>query len=520
MTSANAEAATYARLSRLVGEEDSTERQAATASEWCERQGLPVVETFTERGSGFKRSARRPAFAAAVSWVLAAPGRTLVVYKLDRLSRQGMGKVGTLLDDLEAAGSRFVSVRDGLDSSVPGHRMVIAILSEQARQESVNTSTRTADAKRAKRAAGKWLGGAPPHGYRRSEGGRLVQDPATAPVVRRIVDEVLAGRSLVQVCRGLNADGVPSPGEHLRSRGVRVPRDDEGRPLAEWEPSEWRQTTLSALLRSAVLAGFAPEGRGGIATDTHGEPILVVDGPAVITLAERRRLLAHLEARTMTDKRNGRRIGAGRPSSALLGNLARCGRCGGPMRSAGQSYYCEARRSGGSCPGMTVSVDPLDSYVMRRVLSYLAALAPEPGEDPDPRLTAVAERWLAVRQPEAAAEAQEAEAEAAEVKARLATLEDEYLLHARIPQDRYERLHALLSERLAALESLAAAAPAPLDLGPLLDFVEAAEAAEAAEPALLRDVVRLVVDRVTVRPVDRRGERFSPSRVTIDPLDT
>ena len=53
-----------------------------------------------------------------------------------------MGHVGLILDELEKVGGRIVFVADGLDTSKPGVWPIIAILAEQARAESDNTSWR------------------------------------------------------------------------------------------------------------------------------------------------------------------------------------------------------------------------------------------------------------------------------------------------------------------------------------------------------------------------------------------
>ena len=68
--------------------------------------------------------------------IVTAEVATLVGWKLDRLSRRGLGPVGQVLDQFERAGGRLVSVKDGLDTAQPQARMIIALLSEFARAES------------------------------------------------------------------------------------------------------------------------------------------------------------------------------------------------------------------------------------------------------------------------------------------------------------------------------------------------------------------------------------------------
>ena len=87
----------------------------------------------------------------------------------------------------------------------------------------------------------RFLGGRPPYGYRLADAGphpnqahaawgrrchRLAPDPVTAPHVRRMFAERLAGRSVAGIARALNERGVPCPSaadpERNRHRGGQV----------------------------------------------------------------------------------------------------------------------------------------------------------------------------------------------------------------------------------------------------------------------------------------------------------
>lgn len=515
MTSNGNAAALYLRLSKDRVDQTSTARQEADSRAHAEREGLEVGEVFSDLLSGFQRDVARPGFDAAVAWVTDGPGRTLIVWKLDRLSRRGIGQVGMVLDRLESVGSRVVFVRDGLDSSTTGHRMVIAILSEQARQESENMSVRTRSALQARRDAGKWSGGLPPYGFRLVAAavppgaknpeafhvdpsglpGSLALDPDTAPVLRRAVDLFLDGQSTYKVALALTADEVPAP------RG-----------------GSWRAGTIWQMLRSPVLAGWLPAAKGStepaIIPET-GEPIVV--GQPIISPDERRRIALEMERRSVTapqgrGQRRGKRAGR-----ALLSGLARCGECGAAMsaRMTQNGYACSDAGAGASCPGCTASMSGLDAYVSSRALARLAAL--EPG---DPVLDAVAARWLAQHDPAGVQAASEAEATVADLAARLADLEDARYLRDEFPgpdgAERYTRLRGALMERADAARAEVAARPSKrVDLGPLLDTVLSREAWAVASMEDRRAVIALIVDRVEVKKSTRRSSVFDTNRVQI-----
>ncbi|MFE3708087.1 recombinase family protein, partial [Streptomyces scopuliridis] len=117
----------YIRKSKRRDGEYSTGAQESELRAWATRAGLEVRKVFVDNGkSGYKRGVKRDGFDDALAAVTAGVVATLAVFKLDRLSRQGMGQVGLVLDSVAEAGGRIVSVRDGLDSSVSGQRIVFA----------------------------------------------------------------------------------------------------------------------------------------------------------------------------------------------------------------------------------------------------------------------------------------------------------------------------------------------------------------------------------------------------------
>ncbi|MEU6301437.1 recombinase family protein [Streptomyces chartreusis] len=123
------------------------ERQEADCRAWAAQHGLVVRQVHIDRGkSGYKDVARK-GFDAATRAVISGAVGTLVVWKLDRLSRKGTAEVDPLLAEFERIGGRLISVMDGLDSSSPGDRLALASLSEWARAEAETQGERIRHAK-------------------------------------------------------------------------------------------------------------------------------------------------------------------------------------------------------------------------------------------------------------------------------------------------------------------------------------------------------------------------------------
>ena len=103
----------------------------------------------------------------------------------------------------------------------------MTMLGLSSKREVTRTSIRVRTAMAAQaREQGRYRGGRPPYGYRLADAGphpnkahaawgrrahRLDPDPATAPVVRWIFAQRLAGHSVARIARALNEAGVPCP---------------------------------------------------------------------------------------------------------------------------------------------------------------------------------------------------------------------------------------------------------------------------------------------------------------------
>ncbi|MEV5157060.1 recombinase family protein [Streptomyces sp. NPDC053728] len=279
----------YLRLSLDRDGKTAIERQEADCRAWAERNGLTVRKVHIDRGRSGYKTVERKGFDAALAAVTAGVVGTLIVWKLDRLSRKGIGQVGKVLDDIEKAGGRLVSVVDGLDTSNDSARMVVAMLAELARSESKNLGTRVGHAKRYLRSKGQWIGGQPPYGLLIDpQTKKLVHDPEHAVYARLIADEALAGTSLVKIARLLNEYEVLSP------RG-----------------GQWNAASIVQLLRSPALAGLMPETEtvetddgerkytGRVFPYRDPETLDTVEiGEGIITVGEREQIIRTLESRT------------------------------------------------------------------------------------------------------------------------------------------------------------------------------------------------------------------------------
>ncbi len=216
-------AAIYARLSLADEKSTSTKRQEKECRDYAAALGLDVVKVYVDEGISGYKDVERPAFDEAIEALFRGEFDTLIVWKLDRLSRRGMGHVGTLLDRLDGSGRRIISKTEGIDTSQGHGRLLVGMLAEMARSESANTSMRLKAQRREAREVGKISSGGPPWGMMTLEDGTIAPDPETGPIARQVINRVLAGESRMSLIRWLNRNG------HFTKRGRR-PNDPGGNP--------------------------------------------------------------------------------------------------------------------------------------------------------------------------------------------------------------------------------------------------------------------------------------------------
>ena len=128
--------------------------QEMDLKEWA--KGKEAVLWFRDKSSGSNFD--RPAFQKLEEAISAGKIDTLVVWRLDRLGRTVWETV-RFLDTLEAAKIKFVSLKDGFDSSTPAGRLMRNLLTSFAAYETeVRRERQTAGMAAAKAKGIKWGG--------------------------------------------------------------------------------------------------------------------------------------------------------------------------------------------------------------------------------------------------------------------------------------------------------------------------------------------------------------------------
>ena len=129
--------------------------------DFCKAMDYEVVEVYEDRMSGANPA--RPAFRKMLNDAMLRRFSGIVVWKLDRFSREGIMPTMSYIQKLKSRGIWLRSMTESwLDTSQEGITdMVLAIMSWASAEERKKISERTKAGIARKRALGKWKGGRP-----------------------------------------------------------------------------------------------------------------------------------------------------------------------------------------------------------------------------------------------------------------------------------------------------------------------------------------------------------------------
>lgn len=148
--------ALYARVSTSDGRQDAN-NQLAPLREWAERLGGTVVSEYVDEASGCRSD--RIALTHLLSDAHLRKVDTLLIWTLDRLSREGIARMTGYLEKLKASGVRVLSHQEPwLDTAGPVADLLVAIFGWVAQQERQRIRERVLAGLKTARGKGKRLG--------------------------------------------------------------------------------------------------------------------------------------------------------------------------------------------------------------------------------------------------------------------------------------------------------------------------------------------------------------------------
>ncbi len=304
-------AALYARVSSDRQDVDlSVAAQLRALRDYAKNNGYSVAREYVDEAES-GRIADRPQFRKMIEAGSKpeAPFREILVWKFSRFTRKREHAVA-FKAQLRRKGIRVVSITEQAEDNATG-RLLEGIIESVDEYYSENLAQEVVRGMREAASRGFWVSTNAPYGYRKAhvqDGAkkrpRLELDPPHDAVARRIFEMVLSGKSVLDVTKTLNDEGIPN------SNGKR-----------------WIKTTIHNMLSNEGYTGtlvWGQKSRDG------QEPVRVEDAfPAIVTGEEFRQVRKLLGSRA-PKQTNPRRTA----SPYLLSGLARCRACRKAMTAA------------------------------------------------------------------------------------------------------------------------------------------------------------------------------------------
>src|SRR5690625_2993687 len=312
------------------GEGAAVDRQLQDSRELAQLRGWEIVAEYQDNDISAAGDKQRPGFEASLSAIKNGYANALIAWNLDRLTRNRRDTV-RLIEISQEANALIAVVRGSdLDMSTPAGRMTADLLAAVARNEIEVKSDRHRRSNEQAAHAGK-----PPRGGRRAfgytlDGLTVVENEAAA--IRDGYTKLLAGASLSAIAKTWNSAGFPTT-----AGGV------------------WNGPNVRLVLKNPRYAALRRY---------RGEIVGPGKWPAIIDEETYQAALA-VFADPTRNKVTDRSI------KWLLTQIAKCGRCGGPMATAHtqhkqRTYKCVQYSE------LSVRADRIDHYVVELVVARLS----------------------------------------------------------------------------------------------------------------------------------------------------
>lgn len=172
-------------------------------------EGWTALPDIYDDGGISGGTLERPALQRMLGDLAAGRIETVVVYKVDRLTRSLLD-FSKLVEAFDKAGTSFVSITQSFNTTTSMGRLTLNMLLSFAQFEREVTAERIRDKIAASKAKGMWMGGTPPLGYA-PDGRSLRVIDEHARLVRAIFERYLDLGNVRHVAEGLQRDGILSP---------------------------------------------------------------------------------------------------------------------------------------------------------------------------------------------------------------------------------------------------------------------------------------------------------------------
>ena len=344
--------ALYARVSSDRQDVDlSIAAQLRALRDYAEKHDYLVAREYVDEAES-GRIADRPEFQKMLNEAAKpeAPFKEILVWKFSRFTRKREHAVA-FKSMLRRRGVRVVSITEQADDTPTG-KLLEAIIESVDEFYSENLAQEVVRGMREAASRGFWMTTYAPYGYKRvhvqdgaAKRPKLELNPPADAVVRRVFDMVLQGKSILDVTKTLNAEGIPTT-----------------------NGKKWLKTTIHTMLSHEAYTGTVVWGANA---KDGAPPVRVEDAhPAIVSKRD------FQKARRLLGSRAPKKVNPRRASSPyLLSGIAKCETCGKAMtaaeaKSGKYTYYiCHSllKRGKGTCKTPRLNAKSFEKLIVNEI---------------------------------------------------------------------------------------------------------------------------------------------------------
>lgn len=172
----------------------------------CDYKGYEVYKVYCDAGISAKDMEHRPKFQEMLKDMKEKKINYIVAYKLDRVTRS-VRDLEELISQLEKYNTYLVCDRDDVNTSTANGRFFVRMLTVLSQLEIEIVSERTKFGLNGAIKSGH-LPGQVALGFKKDGNRKTIIDPATAPIVKRVFDLYLQGKTFLQISNIFNEEKV------------------------------------------------------------------------------------------------------------------------------------------------------------------------------------------------------------------------------------------------------------------------------------------------------------------------
>lgn len=189
-----------AREGFSLGEQEEKLRQL------CNYKEYEVYKVYCDAGISAKDMEHRPKFQEMLKDMQDGKINYIVAYKLDRVTRS-VRDLEELITQLEKYNTYLVCDRDDVNTSTANGRFFVRMLTVLSQLEIEIVSERTKFGMVGAIKSGH-IPGIKPLGYKNDSTRKTIIDPATAPIIIRVFDLYLQGKTYLQIAKIFNEENI------------------------------------------------------------------------------------------------------------------------------------------------------------------------------------------------------------------------------------------------------------------------------------------------------------------------